>query len=254
MKISVLASGSRGNSSLIVTDKVKILVDLGTTCLYVEKRLKELEISPLEINAIFLTHTHIDHIAGIKVFVKKYNPKIYLSEKMHNEIKSKLEITNYEYIEEETMLYNLHIEALKVSHDVSDCHSYIFTKEKKSVALITDTGYIHKKHFEKLRNKNAYLMESNHDVKMLMEGKYPHHLKHRVVGDVGHLSNVDSAYYLSKLIGEDTKKIVLIHLSKDNNTKELAFNTLKDTFNKNNIMFNDIEISNQDEKTELVML
>ena len=89
MKISVLASGSKGNNSYIETTNTKVLVDLGMTCLYVENKLKSINVDPKDIDAIILTHTHVDHINGLKVFTKKYNTKVYLTEKM---LKDKIDI------------------------------------------------------------------------------------------------------------------------------------------------------------------
>ena len=95
-------------------------------------------------------------------------------------------------------------------------------------------------------------MESNHDINMLMNGKYPYYLKQRILGDRGHLSNKDSSEYLTKFVGEDTNCIILAHLSKDNNTQEIALKTIRETFRENNKNINKIIIATQDEKTELI--
>ncbi len=119
---------------------------------------------------------------------------------------------------------------------------------------ITDTGYINVKYHEKLKNKNLYIIESNHDIEKLMNGKYPYHLKQRILSDEGHLSNKDCSYYLKTFIGENTNNIILIHLSEENNTEELAYNELKkvlEELNRNDIR---IIISRQKERTELIEL
>lgn len=252
MKVCVLASGSAGNCSVITTSKVSILVDLGTTCLYAEKKLKELGILPDEISGIFLTHTHVDHISGLRVFLKKHHPTVYLTKKMHDELGDSLVLTDYVYIDDSLDVSDLHVDVFKTSHDVADSNGYIFSCDGKSIVYITDTGYINVKNYPKLKNKNVYIMESNHDVKMLLEGSYPYHLKQRILGDTGHLSNKDSSYYLSNFIGDQTSKVILIHLSKDNNAPALALQTLEDTLRKQQISFDNIEISYQTEKTELV--
>ena len=95
---------------------------------------------------------------------------------------------------------------------------FVIKSDNKSLAYITDTGYINNKYFDVLYNHNLYIMESNHDVAMLMEGNYPHQLKKRILGNKGHLSNDDAAYYLSEFIGDKTKTVILAHLSDDNNT------------------------------------
>lgn len=254
MEISVLATGSKGNCTYIKTNNHKILVDLGTTSLYVEKQLKDLNVEPKEIDSIFITHTHVDHINGLKVFIKKYNPTIFLTNKMYQELVKILPITNYYLLEEDTVIDDLIIHVFKTSHDVEDSNGYIFESDNKSIVYITDTGYINVKYHKMLVNKDFYVMESNHDVRMLMDGKYPYHLKQRIVGDRGHLSNKDSANYLANFIGNKTKGIVLIHLSEDNNTPDIAYNTLKQTLERRNKQVDKILISNQREHTELITL
>ena len=120
------------------------------------------------------------------------------------------------------------------------------------MVYITDTGYISEKIFNEIINKNLYVFESNHDIEMLMNNpKYPHHTKIRILSDKGHLSNKDSAYYLSKLIGDNTKHVILAHLSEQNNTEELALETLNETLKRRNVDFNNIIIARQNEITEL---
>lgn len=252
MKISVLASGSKGNSTFIETNETHILVDLGTSSLYVEKKLKEIDIDPSTISAIILTHAHVDHISGIKVFMKKYNPKLYLTEKMFHEVSAIFEINNYEIIDGDFNINDIRINVFKTSHDADDSNGYVISNNNRSLVYVTDTGYINQKYNKLLKNRNLYIMESNHDVKMLMEGSYPYHIKQRILGDRGHLSNKDSAYYLSNYVGNETKTIILIHLSHDNNDPSIALNTLEDTLNINNKKVNKILISKQTERTELI--
>lgn len=243
MQLSVLASGSKGNSCYIKTNNHNILIDIGLTSLQIEKRLKKLNIEPKNIDIILLTHTHVDHITGLKVFIKKYKPKVFLSKKMYKELSLPLE--NYEFLETEIKIDTLLIEAVQVSHDV-ECNGYILTENNKSIVYITDTGYIHEKNYQKLSNKEIYVLESNHDVEMLMTGKYPYHLKQRILSSRGHLSNEETAYYLSKIVGNKTKKIYLAHLSEENNTKEKAYNKVKETINNIEII-----VTDQNEETEL---
>lgn len=252
MKVSVLASGSKGNNSYIETTNTKVLVDLGMTCLYVETKLKSLKVDPKDIDGIILTHTHVDHINGLRVFTKKYNTKVYLTQKMLDDIKKIFDLKNYEIIDKDFSIKDLNIEIFKTSHDAPDSNGYIFKEDDKSIVYITDTGYLNRKYKEKLSNKNIYIIESNHDVKMLQNGKYPYHLKQRILSDRGHLSNEMSAKYLVDFIGDNTKNIVLIHLSKENNDPDIALSTLKNKLKENNIKFNNIILSSQDENTELI--
>ena len=252
MKFSVLASGSKGNSTYIETAENHILVDLGTTSLYVEKKLKSLGIDPHSINGIFLTHTHVDHVSGLRVFLKKYGTTVFLTKKMYEELSKTISIQNVSFIEETTTLKDLKVQVFKTSHDVSDSNGYVFEASEKSLVYITDTGYINRKHNEILKNRNFYIIESNHDVKLLMDGKYPYHLKQRILGDRGHLSNKDSANYLSSFIGNNTQGAILIHLSEENNREEVALSTLEETLKHHNQHLDKIIVSKQNENTELV--
>lgn len=252
MKVCVLSSGSGGNCTLIESGKTKILVDLGTSSLYAEKRLREINIEPEEIDGIFITHTHVDHIKGIKVFLKKYNTKLYLSEIILKEIYTEIKPQNYEIIDSEINLNDFNVTMFKISHDTEDANGFIFESNGRSVVYVTDTGYLNIRNHKLLTNRNMYVFESNHDVEMLMNGHYPYHIKQRILGDKGHLSNKDSAYYLSKFVGNNTKCVVLAHLSKDNNTKELALETLQDCLKKCNKDVEKILIAEQDKRTELI--
>ena len=252
LKTCVLASGSKGNCTLVESEETKLLIDMGRSCTYITSSLSDLNIDLNQIDAILITHTHNDHTSGLKVFVKKYHPKVYLTSKMYEDIKDMLSIDDCIFIDKPFNIKDLYIDFIKTSHDVSDSNGYIIKKDDKSLVYITDTGYINKKYTNKLKNHNIYIIESNHDVKMLMTGKYPYYLKQRVQGDRGHLSNVDSAKYLSNYIGENTKYIILAHLSQDNNTKELAYNTLSNNLSENNQKIDNIIIAEQDKKTELI--
>lgn len=254
MKFSVLASGSKGNITYITSCSAKILIDAGITASTIEKNLLELDVNPSEIDGILLTHTHSDHINGLKVFIKKYHTKVYLSEKMYNELSQQINLINYEIIDKFVNIKDIDVDVFKTSHDADDSNGYILSSNGKSIVYITDTGYINRKNHSKLKDKTAYIIESNHDVEMLMNGKYPYYLKQRILGDRGHLSNKSSSEYLSNFIGNDTKEIVLIHLSEENNDPDVALKTLKDTFLEKNINFDNIIISSQKERTDLVTL
>ena len=251
MKVCVLSSGSKGNSTYVETRNHKILIDIGTSCLYIENSLKSINVLPQDIDMIFITHAHVDHIAGLKVFAKKYHPQIYLTPLILEEIN--LPLDNINYIEDKIELDDSIIYAIKTSHDTKDSNAYIIEDNDSSVVNITDTGYINEKYFNNLKNKSIYVFESNHDVEMLLNNPhYPHHIKNRIMGDKGHLSNEFSSYYLSQLIGDKTKKVILAHLSEQNNTEELALSTLQNTLQKRNVNFDNIIIAKQNIQTELI--
>lgn len=253
MKVCVLSSGSKGNCTYVETKNHKILIDIGTSSLYVEKSLRSIGVNPEDIDIVLVTHAHIDHVAGIKVFSKKYNPLVYISEKILKE--SNIKIENISSEEEINIDSDIKIKSIRLSHDVDDIKGYVIEEDDTSMVYITDTGYINESNFDYIKNKNLYVFESNHDVEKLMNNpKYPHHTKIRILSDKGHLSNKDSAYYLSRLIGDNTKYVILAHISEQNNTEDLALETLKETLDRKNIDFNNIMIARQNEMTELIEL
>lgn len=244
MRVCVLSSGSKGNCSYIETTSHKILIDIGNSSAYVERSLRSIGVEPSEIDMVLISHAHVDHIAGLRVFSKKFNPKVYMTEKIFKE--SGLNISNVYDIPNVYEIDGVKITSIKTSHDTEDSNGYIVEENGKSCVYITDTGYINKRYFKKLYNKTIYIFESNHDPEMLMNNpRYPHHTKIRIIGDTGHLSNQDSSYYLSEFIGPDTKIVYLAHLSEQNNTEELALSTLKNELKNKNIKFNNIKIAKQ---------
>ena len=149
MRVSVLSSGSKGNCTLIENNNTKILIDLGVTKSYVEKKLEELEVDIKEIKAILITHTHVDHIQGLKVFIKKYNPVIYVTEKLLPLLKEYLGDFNYIlYEDNKASIGSLNIDVIKTSHDDPASVGFIVKDNTKSLVYITDTGYINNKYFD----------------------------------------------------------------------------------------------------------
>lgn len=251
MKVCVLSSGSKGNTTYIESDNAKILIDVGNSAKYVKEKLEDIGANPSDINAILITHTHVDHIKGLRVFAKKYNIPVYITDIM---FKSLDFLDNYVILSDEFDINDIHITAIKTSHDAPDSRGYIVTSDEKSIVYITDTGYINRKYFDVLKNRNIYIMESNHDIEMLNNGSYPFNLRQRILSDKGHLSNYDSTKYLSSFIGDNTKCIMLAHLSEDNNTEELAYETLDNRLKKENIHVDKIIIAKQNKETEFISI
>lgn len=250
MKVSVLSSGSKGNTTYIETKQAKILIDAGNCCKYIIDALSKFKIDAKDIDAILITHTHSDHVNGLQVLLKKIHPCVYVSKAMLKQLDY---LENYFIIESDKInIKDLDIDVIKTSHDTEDSFGYIINNEDKSIVYITDTGYINKRYFNILKNHNLYIMESNHDIEMLNNGSYPFELRQRILSDKGHLSNYDSAKYLSNFIGDKTKYILLAHLSKDNNTKELAYQELINRLNKEKQHVETIIITEQNKETELI--
>lgn len=252
MKTAVLCSGSKGNSTYVETSKNKILLDVGMNYKYLEEKLQAIGVSSSDINYIILSHTHADHIAALKNFIKKNKTTLVLSQKIFADLQ---DIKDYPHIliyEEDINLDGIYIKAIHSSHDAVDSRNFIINDFGKTLAYITDTGYVNNRYFKDLKNLNIYLFESNHDVELLENGPYPAWLKRRVLSDNGHLSNKAASFYLSKLIGPDTQKIILIHLSETNNLEEIALETIRNTFIDRDIAFNNIECARQKEATGVV--
>ncbi len=252
MKFVVLSSGSKGNTTYIECGKTKILIDLGNTCKYVINKLKGLGVNPEELDGILVTHTHVDHVKGLKVFLHKFGTKVYFTKLMMEELGY---VENYHLIEgNQFEVGEMMIDVIKTSHDVSDSVGYVVHGDGKSIVYITDTGYINQRYFPLLSNREVYILESNHDVMMLNQGPYSFSLRQRILGDKGHLSNYDCSRYLSSFIGNNTKCIVLAHLSQENNTEELAYNTLMERFSEHHQQVEMIIIAKQDEETEVIFV
>ena len=230
MKVSVIASGSKGNTTLIETDNTKILIDLGISCNKLTEELTKLNIKPKDINAVLITHAHCDHTKGITAFIKRYHPAVYLTEFIAKET----ELYNYQnivYYEPITYINDLTIKVLRTSHYTKDSFGFVIKYLNEEVVYITDTGYIKQTYINDLKNKDIYIIESNHDPEMLINGPYPHFLKKRIWGAKGHLSNEDAANLLARTVGNKTKHIILAHLSHENNRPEIAINVTKQILN-----------------------
>lgn len=254
MLVSVLASGSEGNSTFIQTKNKKILIDLGMNNKYITTKLAELNVLPSEIDYVFITHTHSDHTGAMKQFFKKNSPIVFLAEEMMGELPFLEDYPNLCFDKGPFNFDSLVVEPFKTSHDAPGSRGYIIKEDDSSFVYVTDTGYINHRLFDKLYNHTIYVFESNHDIELLMHGKYPSWLKARIRGDKGHLSNNQCAFYLSKLIGPDTKEVVLAHLSKENNDPELALEAVKEGLKENDVTFDKIIVATQKERTDCVVI
>ncbi len=222
MKIKILTSGSKANSTLIISNNTKVLIDVGATTSYIENELKKENLTPKDIDAIVITHTHSDHISGLKTFIKRTKASVYISEPLVEEIIKYVPIPQIKLIDKTFFIDELEFNLIKLSHDV-DCYGMIIKEDNKEVVYITDTGYINSKYIDKLVNKDLYIIESNYNEEMLRNGPYPFPLQQRIRSTHGHLSNSDTVDFLNKVIGPKTKLIFLAHISENNNTYDLAY-------------------------------
>ncbi|SDC42019.1 Phosphoribosyl 1,2-cyclic phosphodiesterase [Pelagirhabdus alkalitolerans] len=227
LRFSVLASGSTGNAFYIETEKERILVDAGLSGKQIDRLMHETGIDPTTLSRILVTHEHSDHIKGLGIIARKYQLPIYANSKTWQAMDGslgKLTLDQKFTFERDTTetFSDLDVESFGVSHDAADPMFFTFHHEGKKVALVTDLGYVSERIKKTVENADALIFEANHDVSMLQMGRYPWNVKRRILGDYGHVSNDDCAIALEDIIGDETKRIYLAHLSKDNNMKDIA--------------------------------
>lgn len=253
MKICNLASGSTGNCTYISTDKYKILIDLGKTKKYLVDKLNSIDVNYQDIDYVFLTHTHDDHTSAIKTFLKKHKAKLVITQKMFMELKE-IDDLNIIVYEDDPQIEGLDIKSFRMSHDTGDTRAFVITENNASLVYITDTGYVNSRYFKSFKGKTAYFIESNHDIEMLTHGPYPEWLQKRVLSDVGHLSNKFAGIYLSKLIDENTKNVLLLHLSEKNNSEECALQTVTGSLSDINFESSRIKCAKPNEISEVYII
>lgn len=230
-QISILASGSSGNTLYIESQEKKILVDAGLSGKKITTLLEQVGKKPEDLDAIFVTHEHRDHIHGVGVLARKYKLDVYANEKTWQAMDPLIGVVATEqkhHFEMGKVLTfgDMDIESFGVSHDAAAPQFYRFHKDQRSFVVLTDTGYCNDHLRGAIKGADAYLMESNHDLGMLRMGAYPWSLKQRILGDKGHLSNEDGALVMADVLTDQTKRIYLGHLSRENNLKELAHLTM----------------------------
>jgi len=250
MKICNLASGSTGNCTYIKTEKYHLLIDIGKTKKYIVEKLASIDVDYKDIDYIFLTHTHDDHTSAISTFLKNHKAKLVITQQMFMELKN-LDNLNILIYDDNPNIDGLDIKTFKMSHDTGDTRAFTITENNNSIVYITDTGYVNSRYFKNLKGKNTYFIESNHDIGMLTHGPYPEWLKKRVLSDEGHLSNRFAGIYLSKLIDENTKNILLLHLSEKNNSEKCALETVVSVLSDKNIDVNNIKCAKPNEISEV---
>ena len=234
MNLCSIASGSSGNCIYTGTDNTGILIDAGISAKRVEQGLASIDRNIKEIKGIFISHEHSDHIKGIGVLARKHHIPIYGTKGTIEAIKQcsslgAIDDDLYRVIraDEDVQIDDLVVKPFRISHDAAEPVAYRMECGEKSAAIATDLGFYNQNIVDKLQNLDVLLLESNHDIHMLQVGIYPYHLKQRILGDRGHLSNESAGKLLCHLLHDDLKAVFLGHLSKDNNYEELAYETVK---------------------------
>ncbi|MBP3890835.1 MAG: MBL fold metallo-hydrolase [Solobacterium sp.] len=215
MRFELLASGSKGNCCIVQDENTTIVIDCGSTKRYLKACFEERELSLDEIDAVLITHEHTDHISQVKLFagIPMYSPVPLSVETLPVKPGKPFHIEH------------ITVYPLALSHDAPHTVGYILETWKEKLVYITDTGYVKDAYLEKMKDADYIVLESNHDIGMLMKTMRPSYVKARIKSDSGHLCNEASAQILEEIIGPKTKRIVLAHISQEANTRELALQT-----------------------------
>ena len=225
-KVCQLFSGSSGNSIFISSKETKILVDAGVSSKRLCQALSDIGESAEELSGIFITHEHIDHVGGLRVFASKHHIPVFAAEDVIKELEFKgfvNEKIDVFPIQNNMELGGFEILPFRLSHDSVSCHGYRFNiPGERSVGICTDTGYVTEEAKETLFGCNFVFLESNHEITLLQNGNYPYQTKKRILSEVGHLSNTASGEFAKELAKGGTTRLVLSHLSRDNNTPDIA--------------------------------
>jgi phosphoribosyl 1,2-cyclic phosphodiesterase len=232
VSVSVLASGSRGNSTMLRSSNTRILVDAGISCRETFKRIKSAGHDPYSLDAIVITHEHSDHVYGLLVLAKKLNIPVFMTGATHHAWAKSLRdadgecprLTKLEVFSSgrSFQIGDIAITPFTIPHDAADPVGFTFRSEGVKVAVATDLGYMPASVCDQLRNCDVLVIESNHDLEMLRVGPYPWSVKQRVMSRVGHLSNDSLAEFFAHNYDGSASYVVLAHLSEHNNHPELA--------------------------------
>lgn len=231
-RFSSLFSSSSGNCSYIGSAKGGILIDAGVSAKQINLKLDCIGVNPVDIGAIFVTHEHSDHVRGLRVFASKHKIPVYATQGTVDAlISSGVANGSFEINPVDSKGIEINgqfILPFRTSHDsAQSCGFVVSTTDDRKIAVATDTGYVTEETKAAVKGCDLILAESNHDIGMVRNGIYPYLLKRRILSDVGHLSNIDCSNFVTDLVKNGTTRIVLGHLSKENNIPELAFQTSK---------------------------
>ncbi len=239
-----LASGSSGNSCYIGNERYGILIDAGVGARTIKKRLKD-EGIPLEaVRAVLLTHDHFDHVKGVYSLAERYHIPVYATQGIYDgmdrniKLNEKLSLFSRKVIQKNLVwsIENFQIKAFEIPHDSADCVGYYIEIGNIRFLLATDIGSVTPELEAYLSMANQIVLESNYDKNMLLTGRYPYYLKERILGQKGHLSNEEAAACLARNYHPEIKNVWLCHLSRENNTPDLALDAFNYSLKKNGIV------------------
>ncbi len=233
LKFATIASSSSGNCVYVGTEYTNILVDAGLSGKKIEEGLKDLELTGADIDAIFVTHEHIDHVDGVGVLSRRYHIPVYATEGTWENMPSKVkpetirdDFKRNVYADENLAFNDLCIKPFAIPHDAAEPVGYSIMTDRDKITIATDIGHISDTIRENVKGSSLLLLESNHDVDMLKNGSYAYNLKQRILSDYGHLSNDNAGKFLGDFADSKLKYVFLGHLSRENNTPRVAFDTV----------------------------
>jgi phosphoribosyl 1,2-cyclic phosphodiesterase len=238
LEFASIASGSSGNCIYVASKHTRLLIDAGLSGKRIEAGLSELALTGNDIDAMLVTHEHNDHVDGLGVMSRRFDIPVYATEgtwrKMPDKVgRIKPTHQNAVYSGENLIINDLCIKPFDIPHDAAQPVGYCITDGKCKITIATDIGHITDEVKESVKDSDLLLIESNHDVEMVKTGPYPYNLKQRVLGDFGHLSNENCGKMLEEVISSSVKYVFLGHLSNENNTPTLAFETVKKRLEQN---------------------
>lgn len=238
MHFATLASGSSGNSILVGEENRSFLVDCGITAKRLLANLGMIDVPALQVEGIIITHEHSDHIQGVGALARKLKIPVYATAGIWEEMEDKLGQLKPEQrmvIGKEINLAGMGIKLIPTSHDSRESYGLKVMGKKLSLGIATDSGIITEDMHRNFSGCDAYIVEANHDLERLWQGRYPWYLKKRINSSVGHLSNVQLAEALREWLQGNTQKVVLAHLSEENNTPEMALATVLGILRDSNV-------------------
>ena len=256
------ASGSSGNSYLVKDDNIAVLIDAGISGKRILQGLEETGTPREMVSALLITHEHIDHVKSIPVLTKRIpDLRVYANHATWESIERPVpEECREEFVTgEDFQIGNLTIRTFPVPHDAAEPVGFSVYSGDRQISICTDVGCITEEIQEEIRDADLLLLEANHEREMLLMGRYPYPLKHRILGDEGHLSNVSCGECLGRIISEREKKrqVLLGHLSGENNDPHVAMLTVSNTLQEQDIFIGgdlQIQVAKRNERSRLFTL
>ena len=240
VNFNMVSSGSKGNCSLVWDDETLLVFDFGITMKRFRERMDKLDINHREYS-LFVSHEHSDHSKGISMVKKYHKFDLYSREATLDALRYR---DGYS-IHDSVAIGNFLVKAVSVSHDAADPVGYVIQHGKARISVVSDLGKVSDELLRQAGNSDILAFEANHDVEMLRYGRYPEMLKRRILSSHGHLSNDQSAEAIAAMAGPDTR-IVLTHLSQENNTPDTAYSSIKNYLVNRNIQYASLECATQD--------